>query len=132
LEVAQTTWQSLLLEWGDGGRSYLLEITLQTAVWYHAGSPPVPIRWVLPQGKLELQAFLSTNLEATPEQILLWFRQRWHVEVPFEEVRAHLGVETQRQWSDLTVCNHRYGKNTKSFTGLLVQPVVLYRLRGLP
>lgn len=106
LEEAQTNWQSLLLEGWYGGRSYLLEITSQTAVWYHTGLPAVPIRWVLvrdPQGKLEPQAFLSTNLEATPEQILLWFRQRWQVEVTFEEVRAHLGVETQRQWSDLAI-----------------------------
>ena len=25
---------------------------------------------------------------------------RWQLEVTFHEVRAHLGVETQRQWSD--------------------------------
>jgi hypothetical protein len=51
----------------------------------------------------EPQAFLCTNIEATPEQILLWFRQRWLLEVTFEEVRTHLGVETQRQWSDLAI-----------------------------
>ncbi len=45
----------------------------------------------------------STDLTATAQQILLWFRQRWQVEVTFEEVRAHLGVETQRQWSDLAI-----------------------------
>ena len=32
-----------------------------------------------------------------------WFVQRWQVEVTFEEVRAHLGVETQRQWSDKAI-----------------------------
>ncbi len=36
-------------------------------------------------------------------RVLLWFRQRWQVEVTFEEVRAHLGVESQRQWSDLAI-----------------------------
>ena len=36
-------------------------------------------------------------------QILQWFRQRSSVEVTFEEVRSHLGVETQRQWSDLAI-----------------------------
>ncbi|MFQ3628564.1 MAG: hypothetical protein SNJ81_13415 [Cyanobacteriota bacterium] len=56
-----------------------------------------------PNGKIEPQAFLSTDVTATPEQILLWFRQRWQVEVTFEEVRAHLGVGTQRQWSDLAI-----------------------------
>ncbi len=89
-----------------GGRSCQLQLASQTAVWYHTGLPAVPIKWVLvkdPNGKFEPQAFLSTDLTATPEQILLWFRQRWQVEVTFEEVRAHLGVETQRQWSDLAI-----------------------------
>ena len=27
--------------------------------------------------------------------------KRWSLEVTFEEGRAHLGIETQRQWSDL-------------------------------
>ena len=31
--------------------------------------------------------------------IVHWFVQRWRLEVTFEEARAHLGVETQRQWS---------------------------------
>ncbi|MEL6402629.1 MAG: hypothetical protein AAFR26_26660 [Cyanobacteria bacterium J06626_4] len=64
--------------------------------------PAVPIRWVLirdPEGRFNPQALLSTDLTARPEDILQWFRQRWQVEVTFEEVRAHLGVETQRQWS---------------------------------
>jgi len=29
--------------------------------------------------------------------------RRWQVEVTFEEVRRHLGVETQRQWSDKAI-----------------------------
>ena len=32
-----------------------------------------------------------------------WFRQRWQLEVTFEEVRTHLGVESQRQWSELAI-----------------------------
>ena len=28
---------------------------------------------------------------------------RWQLEVTFEEARAHLGIETQRQWSDLAI-----------------------------
>ena len=36
-------------------------------------------------------------------QIIDFFIQRWTVEVTFEEIRAHLGVETQRQWSDLAI-----------------------------
>lgn len=32
-----------------------------------------------------------------------FFVRRWRVEVTFAEVRRHLGVETQRQWSDLAI-----------------------------
>ena len=35
-----------------------------------------------------------------PLMVLCWFIRRWAVEVTFAEVRRHLGVETQRQWSD--------------------------------
>lgn len=107
LSDATTVWQSVTMERWYGGRDYTIELTSsQTAVWYHTGLPPVPIRWVLvrdPQGKFEPQAFLCTDLNVTPEQILHWFRQRWQVEVTFQEVRAHLGVETQRQWSNLAI-----------------------------
>jgi hypothetical protein len=67
---------------------------------------PVPIRWLLvrdPKGELEPQAFLATDLNACPCDILTWFVSRWQVEVTFAEVRAHLGVETQRQWSDKAI-----------------------------
>jgi hypothetical protein len=66
----------------------------------------VLIRWVLvrdPEGGKEPQAFLCTDLEAEPTQILGWFVRRWRVEVTLAEVRRHLGVETQRQWSDLSI-----------------------------
>ncbi|MGH7120294.1 MAG: hypothetical protein ACREFP_15120 [Acetobacteraceae bacterium] len=39
----------------------------------------------------------------TPATILGWFVSRWRVETTFQEVRAHPGVETQRQWSDLAI-----------------------------
>lgn len=83
-----------------------LEVTTGTAVWCHAGLPVVPLRWVLvrdPDGKLDPKAFLSTNLDLTPVEILTYFVRRWQVEVTFAEVRRHLGVESQRQWSDLAI-----------------------------
>ncbi len=66
----------------------------------------MPIRWVLvrdPSGEHEPTAFLSTDLDLAPATILAWFVSRWRVETTFQEVRAHLGVETQRQWSDLAI-----------------------------
>jgi len=82
------------------------EICTATAVWRHGGMPVVPIRWVLirdPRQRFSPQALLCTDLDRTPEQILGWFVQRWQLEVTFQESRAHLGVETQRQWSDLAI-----------------------------
>jgi hypothetical protein len=68
--------------------------------------PVVPLRWVLlrdPAGKLAPIALLSTDEQLTAEQIIGYFVRRWAVEVTFEEARAHLGVETQRQWSDKAI-----------------------------
>jgi hypothetical protein len=36
-------------------------------------------------------------------EILAWAVMRWSVEVTCEEGRAHLGLETQRQWSDQAI-----------------------------
>jgi len=101
-----TPWAALtLLNWyGAGPRA--VEVASDTAVWYHSGLPPVPIRWVLirdPLGRFDTQALLCTDLTADPAQILAWFMLRWRLEVTFAEVRRHLGVETQRQWSDLAI-----------------------------
>lgn len=106
LSDSKTNWQPVTIHGWYGGRSYDVQVVSQTAVWYHTGLPALPIRWVLvkdPKGKFEPQAFLCTDLCATPQQILEWFRSRWQIEVTFEEVRAHLGVETQRQWSDQAI-----------------------------
>lgn len=101
-----TPWQTVVLKDWYGRGDYRLQIASATAVWYKTGMPAVPIRWVLvkdPKGQFETQALLCTDLMATPVQILQWFRLRWQLEVTFEEVRAHLGVETQRQWSSKAI-----------------------------
>ena len=102
----KTVWSSVVVsQWYNVQQRKLLVAT-GTAVWYHAGIPPVPIRWLLvrdPSGEHDPSAFLSTDLDATAATILGWFVSRWRVETTFQEVCAHLGVETQRQWSDLAI-----------------------------
>jgi hypothetical protein len=101
-----THWQPHTVAHWYGCTQRLVEIASGTAVWYRAGLPILPIRWIIvrdPIGKLDPQAFLSTNPNVSPTAILQWFVSRWQVEVTFQEVRAHLGVETQRQWSDLAI-----------------------------
>jgi hypothetical protein len=56
-----------------------------------------------PQHKFRPQALLSTDVRLSPTQMVTSFVQRWQVEVTFQEVRTHLGVETQRQWADLAI-----------------------------
>jgi hypothetical protein len=101
-----TRWQRLTVPgwYGEGDR--VVEICSDTAVWCHAGLPVVPIRWVLlrdPCRRFDPQALLCTDLAQEPLQIIRWFVQRWQLEVTFREVRDHLGVETQRQWSDKAI-----------------------------
>ena len=100
-----TVWETVSVRW-YGGTTRSVELASGTAVWYHSAKPVVPIRWVLirdPTGTFAPQALLSTNQATTASQIVEWFVLRWQVEVTFEEARAHLGVETQRQWSDLAI-----------------------------
>jgi hypothetical protein len=100
-----TQWQKQTLAW-YGGTTREMEIATGTALWYQSPIPPVAIRWVLirdPQGQYEPMALLCTDQQAEACQIVEWFVLRWSVEVTFHEVRAHLGVETQRQWSDLAI-----------------------------
>jgi hypothetical protein len=104
-ERADTPWETVEVTW-YGGQRKKLWVFARTALCYTPGLPPVEIRYVLvadPEGKLRVEAFFCTDLQATPEQILEWVVMRWSVEVTFEEGRAHLGLETQRQWSDQAI-----------------------------
>ncbi len=102
----KTKWQRVTIpDWyGQGCRR--VEIVSDTAIWYHSGQPPLPIRWVLirdPKGQFKTQALLCTDMTIAPVQIIKWFVLRWRLEVTLHESREHLGVETQRQWSDLAI-----------------------------
>ena len=101
-----TRWAEVTVPgwYGEGDRA--IEYCSAMAVWRHAGLPVVPIRWVLlrdPRRRFDPQALLCTDPTRDPLQIVRWFVQRWQVEVTFREVRDHLGVETQRQWSDRAI-----------------------------
>lgn len=97
-----TPWEDVDVDW-YGGQRKRLSVFSRVALWYTPGWAPVAIRVVLvrdPDGKLRDEAFFCTDLQATPQQILQWVVRRCSLEVTFEEARAHLGLETQRQWSD--------------------------------
>ena len=60
---------------------------------------------------MRTEALVCTDTETSPVQIIRWYLRRWRIEVIpyqvrdrlFQEVHAHLGVETQRQWSDRAI-----------------------------
>jgi hypothetical protein len=101
----QTDWQQQTVRW-YGGTERCIEVATGTALWYHCGMRTVALRWVLirdPDGRFDPQALLSTDQDVAPQQIVEWFVLRWQLEVTFHEVRASLGVETQRQWNDRAI-----------------------------
>jgi hypothetical protein len=128
-----TPWRRVTIAGWYGGGERRLDIASGTAVWHHPGMR-VPIRWVLvrdAEGEREPQAFLCTDLEADPVTVLGWFVRRWRCETTFEEARRHLGMETQRQWSDLAIL-----RTTPALLGLFslvaVWAAEIQARRGLP
>ena len=98
---SDTPWETVDVDW-YGGVQKRLAVFSRTALWYTSGCAPVAIRFVLvrdSEGQSPDAAFLCTDLQASPPQILAWVVRRWSVEVTFAEARASLGIETQRQWS---------------------------------
>jgi hypothetical protein len=107
----KTIWCRNEVSW-YGGQGKQVGYCAGVCLWYTQGQDPVPIRWVLVRyeetnqrtGKVTLKAaaFFCSDVEATAltaEQILGLYVSRWNIEVTFAEVRAHLGLETQRHWS---------------------------------
>jgi hypothetical protein len=117
-----TAWQTATVPW-YGGREKVLEIATGTALWHRVGNDPLPIRWVLlrdPAGKLPPTALCGTDPTVAATQVVAWFVARWNIEVTFEEARAHLGIETQRQWSTRAI-----GRTTPGLLGVFSLVVLL-------
>jgi hypothetical protein len=105
-EDPATTWNFITVAEWYGGEERTVEIVSETALWYSTGLPAVPLRWVLirdPRGVFRTQAVLCTDLRIDPRQIVSWFVRRWRMGVTFQEVRRHLGFDTQRQWSEMAI-----------------------------
>jgi DDE superfamily endonuclease len=117
-----THWTRWPVVWYNHQRRQL-DISTHQAVWYHSGQPPVPIRFILIRdvaGKFDPQALLSTTLTLDPLDILVFFKRRWQMEPTFRHAREHLGVETQRQWSDKAIA-----RTTPALLGLFSLVTVL-------
>ena len=102
---ADTSWLEEEIDW-YGGEKKTMRLFSHKALWYTPGWDPLPIRFVIvrdPEGKLRDEVFFCTDPDADPVQMVNWVVMRWSVETTFEEAREHLGMETQRQWSDLAI-----------------------------
>jgi hypothetical protein len=98
-------WTRLIVNW-YGGNKNTIEVLTGTCLWYGYGIRKVPIRWVLVRGLDgygEPICLFSTNINSSAAEIIEDFVGRWKIEVLFEECRRHLGIETQRQWSDKAI-----------------------------
>ncbi|GAC1402043.1 MAG: hypothetical protein NVSMB65_19290 [Chloroflexota bacterium] len=119
---AAMAWQTATVPW-YGGVDEEVEWTTGTALWHRSGEAPLPLRWVLardPQRCWRPLALLCTDPNVSAEQILRLYLLRWNVEVTFEELRAHLGLETQRQWSTPAIA-----RTTPCLAGLFSLVVLL-------
>jgi hypothetical protein len=109
-----------------GGEEKTLQMMRGTSLWYRTGEDPLPIRWVLlrcpeqQQQSFPPMALFCTDPSSSAQQIVGWFVGRWSIEVTFEEAHAHLGMETQRQWSERAL-----GRSTPCLLGLFSVVIVV-------
>ncbi len=107
LDDAAARWPSLTLpRWYGSSKEKTLQIISDTALWYRPGTPPQAIRWGRvrdPEGARAPQACFCTDTHMAPAKILAPFVRRGQGEVTFQELRAHLGRETQRPWSHAAI-----------------------------
>jgi hypothetical protein len=99
-------WSTIIIPQWYGQSNKTMQIATGTALWYKSSDPLVPLRWVLvkdTEGKIAPVALLCTDLDLNAQSVIDYFIRRWTVEVTLEESRRHLGVESQRQWSDLAI-----------------------------
>lgn len=94
-------WKKTKISW-YGGRQRKVQWLTGTSIWYRRGRLPIPLRWVYlvdREGQHQDTCLFATDPRLSPQDIVGAYIQRWSIEVTFEEVRAHLGFETTRQWT---------------------------------
>ncbi|MGV3774961.1 MAG: transposase [Verrucomicrobiales bacterium] len=97
----KTLWKTHVIHWHGKGKTKV-QLATGISVWYHTDFCPVALRWVIvrdPLGRFETKALACTYEELGAKEIVEYYTRRWQVEVTFQEMRAHLGLETQRQWN---------------------------------
>lgn len=124
-----TIWCQAQVAW-YGGDGKILDYRTGISLWHTPGHLPVVLHWVLVRleetnqrtgkGRVRGAVFFCSDTTQTPEAILACYVLRWNIEVTFEEVRAHLGLETQRHWSRRAI-----GRTTPCLLGLFSLVVLM-------
>lgn len=133
LKDTTAKWQTLRMPW-NGGQERVLEVFTGVSLWHRQGLDPAPLRWVLVRSMRDAQtneeyedfkpcAYLCSDVNVEVEQILMWVVYRWSTEVTFEEMRRHMGLETQRNWSLRSI-----GRMTPCLFGLFSLVVAMAKI----
>jgi hypothetical protein len=104
-DCADTIWQSVRLLW-YGGVEKAVSVCSGQGLWYKSGTGGKRVRWVFVRdvtGGHRDEVFFTTDLSLSPRQIVESYVRRWSLETTFQEARAHLGLETLRNWSGRAV-----------------------------
>lgn len=99
------TRSRLTVAWYGGG-TRRIEVVSDVGHWFKNGEGLVPVRWVFVHdlsGTHRDEYFFTTDVAMTPKTIVETFTGRWSIETTFQEMRAYLGLETTRGWSETTV-----------------------------
>ncbi len=105
LKMEDLPWEEVEIAGYDGKRKRVQYLT-NTSMWGADGFCPIAIRWVLvrdPTGEMDPLPLMSTDVSLAAIKMLELYVDRWGLEVTFQEAREHLGVETQKQWSDKAI-----------------------------
>ena len=90
--------------YGGGWRN--VEVITGVGHWFKSGKGLVPILWVYVRdldGTHRDEYFFSTDTTMSAHAVIEMYGGRWNIETTFQEMRAHLGLETTRGWHRNTV-----------------------------
>jgi len=103
--AAKKRGKKVTVRWYGGGWRNV-EVITGIGGWFKSGKGLVPIRWVFVRdldGTHRDEYFFTTAPSMTPREVIEMYGGRWNIETTFQELRAHLGLETTRGWSRATV-----------------------------
>jgi hypothetical protein len=91
--------------WYGGGRREV-EVVSGTGHWHKSGAGLVEVLWVYVHdltGTHRDSYLFSTDPAMAVARVIETYTGRWNIETTFQEMRAYLGLETTRGWTQATV-----------------------------